>query len=91
MNFQVITQEQYEAILTKLNTLQVHLAGKQKNPVEVIYDNSDLLKLLNISRSTLQKLRDEGFIGYSQIQGKFYYRQSDVNQMLEKYYKPPFK
>lgn len=91
MNFQVITQEQYEAILTKLNTLQVHLAEKQKNPVEVIYDNSDLLKLLNMSRSTLQKLRDEGFIGYSQIQGKFYYRQSDVNQMLEKYYKPPFK
>ncbi len=91
MNFQVFTQEQYEAIVTQLNVLQQHLAEKQKNPSEVIYDNADLMKLLNISRSTLQKLRDEGCIGFSQIHGKFFYRQSDVNMMLEKYYKPPFK
>jgi len=91
MNFQVLTQEQYEALLNQLNLLQQHLSEKQKNPAEVIYDNTDLMKLLNISRSTLQKLRDEGYIGFSQIHGKFYYRQSDVNSMLEKYYKPPFR
>jgi hypothetical protein len=91
MTFQVITEDQYNKLLERLDTLQKELSTKQKNPKEVIYDSADLLKILNISKSTLQRMRDEGLIGFSQIQGKFYYRQSDINEMLDKHYKPPFK
>ena len=91
MTFQVITEDQYNKLLDRLDALQKELSTKQKNPKEVIYDSADLLKILNISKSTLQRMRDEGLIGFSQIQGKFYYRQSDINEMLDRHYKPPFK
>jgi ribonuclease D len=91
MTFQVISEDQYNKLLERLDVLQKELSTKQKNPKEVIYDSADLLKILNISKSTLQRMRDEGLIGFSQIQGKFYYRQSDINEMLDRHYKPPFK
>ena len=36
-------------------------------------------------------MRDEGYLGFSQVNGKFFYRQSDVNDMIEKNYKPAFR
>jgi hypothetical protein len=91
MTFQVITQEQYQELLTKLDILGKQLATKQKDPKEVIFDSQELMQLLNIGKSTLQKLRDDGHIGFSQVNGKFYYRQFDINEMIEKNYKPPFR
>lgn len=37
---------------------------------------------LRISPRTLQKLRDRGFIGYSQIGYKFYYKPEDVKRLI---------
>lgn len=91
MTFNVITQDQYDKLLQRLDDLQKELSQKQRNPKEVIYDSADVMKVLNISKSTLQRMRDEGLIGFSQVQNKFYYRQSDINEMLDKHYKPPFR
>jgi hypothetical protein len=91
MTFSIITQDQYDKLLHRLDDLQKELSQKQRNPKEVIYDSADVMKVLNISKSTLQRMRDEGLIGFSQIQNKFFYRQSDINEMLDKHYKPPFR
>ena len=91
MTFQVITEDQYKELLNKLEHLSKQLSTKQKDPKEVIFDSQELMQLLNISKSTLQKLRDDGQIGFSQVNGKFYYRQFDINEMIEKNYKPPFR
>jgi hypothetical protein len=91
MTFNVITQDQYDKLLQRLDDLQKELSQKQRNPKEVIYDSADVMKVLNISKSTLQRMRDEGLIGFSQVQNKFYYRQSDINEMLDKHYRPPFR
>jgi hypothetical protein len=91
MTFSIITQDQYDKLLQRLDDLQKELSQKQRNPKEVIYDSADVMKVLNISKSTLQRMRDEGLIGFSQIQNKFFYRQSDINEMLDKHYKPPFR
>ena len=37
---------------------------------------------LRISQRTLQKLRDRGFIGYSQIGFRFYYKPEDVKRLI---------
>ena len=89
--FHLISKEQYDGLVAKLDNLQKELSIKQKDPKEVIYDSADLIGILNISKSTLQRMRDEGLIGFSQIQGKFFYRQSDINEMLDKHYKPPYR
>ena len=45
-------------------------------------DNQDIMLKLHISNRTLQRLRKNGFISYSKIGKKIYYRSSDVEQML---------
>lgn len=91
MNLQVIPQEQIQAMQEKMDQIYKVVSITQKNPKEVIFDSQQLMQVLNISKSSLQKLRDNGIIGFSQIQGKFFYRQSDINEMIEKNYKPSFK
>jgi hypothetical protein len=91
MNLQVIPQEQFQAILDKLEEIYNEVFIIQKNPKEVIFDSQQLMQVLNISKSSLQKLRDDGVIGFSKILGKFFYSQSDINEMIEKNYKPASK
>ena len=45
-------------------------------------DNQDVCLLLNISPRTLQTLRDNGTLAYSQISHKTYYRPEDVGKIL---------
>ena len=45
-------------------------------------DNQDVCQMLNISPWTLQMLRDNGTLAYSQINRKVYYRPEDVESIL---------
>jgi hypothetical protein len=55
-------------------------------------DNQDVLQILHISKRTLQTFRDNGTLPYSKIKGKFYYKVSDVEQLLQdNYYNHNFK
>ncbi len=55
-------------------------------------DSQDVLQTLHISKRTLQTLRDNGTLPYSKVKGKFYYKVSDVEQLLQdNYYNHNFK
>jgi hypothetical protein len=55
-------------------------------------DNQDVMQMLHISPRTLQTLRANGTIPYSKIRGKFYYKVSDIEKLLQaNYYNPNFK
>ena len=45
-------------------------------------DNQDVCQMLNISPRTLQTLRNNGTLAYSQINRKVYYKPEDVEQIL---------
>lgn len=45
-------------------------------------DNQDVCLLLNISPRTLQTLRDNGTLAYSQINHKTYYKPEDVEKIV---------
>ena len=45
-------------------------------------DNQDVCLLLNISPRTLQMLRDNGTLAYSQISHKTWYKPEDVERIL---------
>jgi len=49
-------------------------------------DGQEVLQMLHISSRTLQRLRDCDIIPYSRINGKYYYKMSDVEGVLEKNY-----
>lgn len=45
-------------------------------------DNQDVCQLLNISKRTLQTLRDNGSLAYTQISHKTYYKPEDVQKIV---------
>ena len=49
-------------------------------------DRQDVMQMLHISQRTLQTLRDSGTLPYSRLNGKFYYRISDIEALLEANY-----
>lgn len=54
-------------------------------------DAQDVKQLLNISQRTLQKLRSNGTLPYSKLNGKFYYKLTDIENLLEANYKSNLK
>jgi hypothetical protein len=49
-------------------------------------DGQDVMLALKISKRTLQTLRDTGILPYSRINGKFYYKVADLEELLESNY-----
>ena len=45
-------------------------------------DNQDVCRILNICHRTLQTLRDNGTLAYSQIHHKIYYKAGDVQRIV---------
>lgn len=57
---------------------------------ERFISDSELSRVLKISRRTLQDYRSAGILPYYLISGKAFYKESDIQQMLEKAYRPLF-
>lgn len=49
-------------------------------------DGDQVMRILKISRGTMQNLRDRGTLPYSQVSGKFYYKAEDLVNLLESNY-----
>jgi hypothetical protein len=49
-------------------------------------DNQDVMQMLHISPRTLQTLRSNGTLPFSRIKGKFYYKVSDLEALLNSNY-----
>ena len=47
------------------------------------FDNDEVCRNLKISKRTLQTLRDNGTLAYSQISHKTYYKQEDVQSVID--------
>ena len=60
--------------------------GTTENQSGDFIDNADLLKLLRLSARTAQDWRDRGILPHSKIGSKLYYRKSDIEQMMMKYF-----
>lgn len=76
----------------EIKTIKAYLQQYQKTRLERFneawIDGQDVMQSLHISKRTLQTLRDNGTLPYSRVNGKFFYKLSDIEQMLEANYKP---
>ena len=59
-----------------------HLPSARGKKMSEWMDNQDVCRMLNISPRTLQTLRDNGTLAYSQINHKTYYRPEDVELIV---------
>lgn len=86
MAVQIITQEdlnEFRHLL--LNDLKEILKVKPVKEKEWL-KSPDVRKILNISPGTLQNLRINGTLPYTKIGSIIYYKQDDINKLLEKQY-----
>lgn len=85
----LILHEEIKFIKAYIKLLKETRVDKLKNSW---LDGQDVLLTLHISKRTLQTLRNNGTLPYSKIQGKFYYKVSDVEELLQSnYYNYNFK
>jgi hypothetical protein len=66
---------------------QMKLGGKL-DPENVIFNTSEMMKVMDVSKRTLQEWRDKNKIGFSKINSKFYYKLSDIKKLLSDNYNP---
>ena len=81
-----IERSTYEELLTSFNSFitkmkEMASRGTDKGLGDWLY-NQDVCQMLNISPRTLQTLRDNGTLAYSQINRKVYYKLEDVEGIL---------
>lgn len=69
-----------ELICRKMQKLRSQYQSKQ---LDEWLDNQDVCLFLNISPRTLQTLRSNGALSFTQIERKLYYNKKDVIQLLE--------
>ncbi|MBP6663170.1 MAG: helix-turn-helix domain-containing protein [Paludibacter sp.] len=80
-----IEAKTFEAMLSKFEsfaTRMEYLCRLYGDKESEWLDNQDVCMLLNISPRTLQTLRDNGTLAYSQINHKTYYKPQDVEKAL---------
>ena len=81
-----IERSTYEELLTSFNSFVSQMKamagrGTDKRLGEWL-DNQDVCQMLNISPRTLQTLRQNGTLAYSQIEHKTYYKPEDVERII---------
>ncbi len=87
---EVITfdSETFKEIMKNLLEIRSELKQRAKlNPLsETWLDISEACQLLKISKRLLQSYRDNRILSFSQINGKIYFRASDIESLLNSHY-----
>ena len=82
----ILTSEQYNELVVKLDLLNSTIESNKKKPQEPFLDNQEFIQLMNISKRTAQTWRNDGVVSFSQIGSKIYYKMKDVEVLLDKNY-----
>ena len=89
MNVVIISKEKYEEMVGKLNLLSDRvneiIGRRERGKLSRWMDNQDVCQQLRISPRTLrtlQTLRDNGTLAYSQIGHKIFYKPEDVQRIV---------
>lgn len=84
MNVVIISKEKYDEMVGKLNRLSDWvneiLRKREGKRLSRWMDNQEVCQQLRISPRTLQTLRDNGTLAYSQIGHKIFYKPEDVQR-----------
>lgn len=92
MPYYTPAEEMLNKIHSRISELALNVKTKQHlEPQDVFFDNQEFLQLMNISKRTAQVWRDSGYIGYSQMGNKIYYRLADIQDLLKENYNPKKK
>ena len=73
----------YPGIDELLHLIRYEVQQAKRPAEEVILDDVDLRKFLNVSKRTTAYWREKGVITYSKLGGKIYYRLSEILRLIK--------
>lgn len=83
-----ISSKMFDCIIDRLDQLKDMLGslGKQRQCFDgdTLLDNSDMCRLLNITKRTLARYRQKKLVRYYMIDRKVFYRASEVEEFMKK-------
>ena len=80
-----IESQAFKSLMSKVDTIFDYVISQQniQDEEDSWVDSYEVCTFLKISDRTLQRLRSENKINYSQIRGKNYYKISEIKRMME--------
>lgn len=85
MELTIVQEKTFEQMLAKVATLRDRfntIAKPKERGLEDWLDSQDVCHLLHISTRSLQTLRSNGSIAFSQVGGKYYYHKENVIKLV---------
>ena len=93
MEYIAIDKQAFEEMKSDLKEMKEILIKKSSDYLQQdkYYDVNETLKILHVSRRTLQKYRDSGLISFSQISGKIYFSAQDISDHMKRHHIKGYK
>ena len=84
--FLLIEKEVWESVCSRVSALsqKMRVYEQAHQPASQYYNNKKVQQLLNVDDKLIRKYRDEGLLGHTKVEGKYWYNQKDVADFLEK-------
>lgn len=91
-NVRLITETDFNDLMQKLGSIEAQLTALNGNSTgaKSLYTINDACDYLQVSKRTLQRYRDTGMLGFSQIADKVYFKPSDLETFLANHRVTPF-
>lgn len=86
----IVTLLNYVKRLRESLTEMKRQVGKPSFRNEIFLTDRELSEKLRVSRRTLQAYRESGRLPYYQLDGKILYKESDVQRVLDSFYRKGF-
>ena len=84
MNINVISHEDFRELLNKVDAINQKLdrinGGGELS--KQVYTINETCELLSVSKRTLQRYRDNGLLGFSQVNNKIMFQRDEIEKFL---------
>jgi hypothetical protein len=85
--------DQAEKVLNRIDDQVTLIVANMKmggilDPENIIFNSREIMQALDVSKRTLQEWRDKNIIGFAKVNGKFYYKLSDIQNLINDNYTP---
>lgn len=90
----IIEESKLENLLKNIEDLKSMYASlvnfRKTTDSKLLYTNKEVQEILGVGDKLIRQYRKDGLLGYSQVNDKFFYREKDILQFLDKHYHKPY-
>ena len=78
----MVSVDSLERLFDEINALRSDIQNLKVEPSKPFYNNNEIKDILGIGDKLLKKYRDDGLLGFSQVNDKYWYTKEDIVHFL---------